>query len=85
LIHGSRKEWIGNVCYNDNHIELTRTFAPDALAQISSNGQVLEDTLFAEDLDLDGEGGDVFLVMSDTGSATGGCGDYIWEPSLSWD
>lgn len=85
LIHGSRKEWIGNVCYNDNHIELTRTFAPDALAQISSNGIVVEDTLFAEDVDLDGEGGDVFLVMSDTGSATGNCGDYIWEASLSWD
>jgi hypothetical protein len=85
LIHGSRKEWIGNICYNDNHIELVRTFAPAALAQINSDAGPIEDTLFAEDVDLDGEGSDVYLVMSDTGSATGDCGDFNWETSLSWD
>ena len=85
LIHGSRKEWIGNICFNDNHIELVRTFAPAALAAINSNGTSVEDTLFAEDVDLDGEGSDVYLVMSDTGSATGNCSDFLWEASLSWD
>ena len=85
LIHGSRKEWIGNICYNDNHVALSRTFAPDSLAQINSNGTVVDDTLFAEDVDLDGEGEDVFLTMSDTGSATGNCGPFLWEASLSWD
>jgi hypothetical protein len=85
LIHGGRKEWIGNICYNDNHVELTRTFAPDSLAQINDNGTIVEDTLFAEDIDLHGEGEDVYLVMSDTGAATGNCGDFNWETSLSWD
>ena len=85
LIHGGRKEWIGNICFNDNHIELVRTFAPADLAQINSDAGPVEDTLFAEDIDLDGEGSDVYLVMSDTGSATGDCGDFNWETSLSWD
>ena len=85
LIHGGRKEWIGNICFNDNHIELVRTFAPADLAQINSDAGPVEDTLFAEDIDLDGEGSDVYLVMSDTGSATGNCGDFLWEASLSWD
>ena len=86
LIHGGRKEWIGNICFNDNHIELVRTFAPAALAQLSSDAGPVEDTLFAEDIDLDGEGSDAYLVMSDTGSATGsGCGEFLWEDSLSWD
>ena len=85
LIHGGRKEWIGNICFNDNHIELVRTFAPADLAQINSDAGPVEDTLFAEDIDLDGEGSDVYLVMSDTGSATGNCGEFLWEESLSWD
>ena len=85
-IHGTRKEWVGNVCYNDNHVELTRTFAPTTLAQISDNGLVVEDTLFAEDVDQDGEGGDVFLCITDTGSATGGdCETFNWETAVSWD
>ena len=85
-IHGTRKEWVGNICYNDNHVELTRTFAPSTLAQINDNGLVVEDTLFAEDVDLDGEGGDVFLCVTDTGSATGGdCETFAWETAISWD
>ena len=85
-IHGTRKEWVGNICYNDNHVELTRTFAPSTLAQINDNGLVVEDTLFAEDVDLDGEGGDVFLCVTDTGSATGGdCETFAWENAVSWD
>ncbi|MAB71310.1 MAG: hypothetical protein CMJ54_02260 [Planctomycetaceae bacterium] len=85
-IHGTRKEWVGNICYNDNHVELTRTFAPSTLAQINDNGLVVEDTLFAEDVDLDGEGGDVFLCITDTGSATGGdCETFAWETAVSWD
>jgi prepilin-type N-terminal cleavage/methylation domain-containing protein len=85
-IHGTRKEWIGNICYNDNHVELTRTFAPSTLAQINDGGVVVEDTLFAEDVDLGGEGGDVFLCVTDTGSATGGdCETFAWETAVSWD
>ena len=85
-IHGTRKEWIGGICYNDNHVELTRTFAPSTLAQINDGDLVVEDTLFAEDIDLDGEGGDVFLCITDTGSATGGdCQTFDWESAISWD
>jgi prepilin-type N-terminal cleavage/methylation domain-containing protein len=30
LIHGSTKEWDGNSCYNDNHVDYGRTFYPEA-------------------------------------------------------
>ncbi len=86
-IHGGRKEWVGNICYNDNHVELTRTFLPTTLAPINYNGLGYEDTLFAEDVDQNGEGGDVFLCITDTGSATGGrdCDSFDWKSALSWD
>ena len=65
---------------------MTRTFAPTTLAQIDDNGVIVEDTLFAEDVDQDGEGGDVFLCITDTGSATGGdCETFNWESAISWD
>ncbi len=28
LLHGSPKEWEGNICYSDNHTEFTTTFFP---------------------------------------------------------
>jgi hypothetical protein len=85
-IHGGRKEWVGNICFNDNHVKLTRTFAPSTIAQINDHGMDVVDTLFAEDVDRGGEGGDVFLCITDTGSATGGdCTTFDWESALSWD
>jgi hypothetical protein len=30
LVHGSTKEWDGNTCYNDNHVDYGRTFYPEA-------------------------------------------------------
>ena len=39
-----------------------------------------------DELHIDGEGGDVFLCITDTGSATGGaCETFNWEAAVSWD
>jgi hypothetical protein len=31
-IHGPKNEWNGNICFNDNHILLQRTFFPEGMA-----------------------------------------------------
>jgi prepilin-type N-terminal cleavage/methylation domain-containing protein len=33
-IHGGVQEWDGNVCFNDNHVELSKTFYPQNVAEI---------------------------------------------------
>ena len=34
LIHGGVKEWDGNLCFNDNHLELSRTFYPTNIGEL---------------------------------------------------
>jgi prepilin-type N-terminal cleavage/methylation domain-containing protein len=35
LIHGSTKEWDGNTCYNDNHVDFGRTFYPESVTKLA--------------------------------------------------
>ena len=85
-IHGGRKDWLGNICYNDNHVELTKTFFPDALTPVNINGQRTDDSLFAEETGSSaGEGGDVFLCIIDKGSSVGNGGPLDWQSNISWD
>ena len=56
--HGGRKQWVGNIGYNDNHVELHDTFYPDGVNYVDENNETLPDNLFA----------------NDTGSGTCGCG-----------
>jgi prepilin-type N-terminal cleavage/methylation domain-containing protein len=37
LIHGSTKEWDGNIAYNDNHTEFGRTMYPENVAKLRDN------------------------------------------------
>jgi prepilin-type N-terminal cleavage/methylation domain-containing protein len=38
-IHGGDKEWDGNLCFNDNHVELSRTFYPTNLSELDNAPQ----------------------------------------------
>ncbi|MSQ90112.1 MAG: prepilin-type N-terminal cleavage/methylation domain-containing protein [Phycisphaerales bacterium] len=53
LIHGSRTEWEGNLCFNDNHVTYGRTFTPEGLDKIIGAGTLdnvyLQDTAAATD------------------------------------
>jgi prepilin-type N-terminal cleavage/methylation domain-containing protein len=44
--HGGRKQWVGNIGYNDNHVELHDTFYPDGVNYLDSNGATMPDNLF---------------------------------------
>jgi prepilin-type N-terminal cleavage/methylation domain-containing protein len=38
-IHGGANEWDGNLCFNDNHMNLSRTFYPTELAELENAPQ----------------------------------------------
>ena len=85
-IHGGRKDWLGNVCYNDNHVELHKTFFPDTLNPISSRSGQVEDSLFEEEDTAggNGRGSDVFLCMIDAGNEYEGR-ELDWANLITWD
>lgn len=60
-IHGGRKQWVGNVCYNDNHATVHESFLPEG---VNWDGQ--PDNIFKPDCTggaCDDYQGDVWLVM----------------------
>ncbi len=46
--HGSSKQWVGNICFNDNHVELLNTFTPPGLTYDDGSGP-RPDNIFAAD------------------------------------
>ncbi|MHC4413999.1 MAG: type II secretion system protein [Planctomycetota bacterium] len=72
--HGGRKQWVGNICYNDNHLDLTQTFWPEGITylDITQDPPTRPDNLFYNDTGTSqesGEGRDIWLTLiSDIGS-----------------
>lgn len=52
-IHGGEKEWLGNVCFNDNHVSAERSFTPDGVTYFFQNAQS-PDNIFKIDTGDDG-------------------------------
>jgi prepilin-type N-terminal cleavage/methylation domain-containing protein len=64
-IHGGRKQWVGNICYQDNHTEVHNTFTPEGVNYFDQ-GQTVPDNFFKTDCaggQCDYFGGDIWLVM----------------------
>ena len=82
-IHGGRKSWLGNICYNDNHVAVEKTFLPEGIDTVDSGGSIIPDNLFANDQgsDADLNGTDNFLVMITSLSGSGG----NLTATVSWD
>ena len=65
---GGRKEWVGNVAFNDNHTERLDTFFPENL-NYQINGETFPDNIFNDDTGDDNggvgaQGGfDIWLVI----------------------
>ncbi|MAD78175.1 MAG: hypothetical protein CMJ51_04095 [Planctomycetaceae bacterium] len=84
LIHGGRKAWVGNTCYGDGHTELHNTFFPETLETIGVNGD--NDGLFSLEDDEGIDGSDVYLCLTNGGSASSGgqnSDDYVHNET--WD
>lgn len=57
-LHGSKKEWAGNICYGDNHSEFTQTFFPTQTGYDCSGGSgtLDKDNIFCMDFTCIGTG-----------------------------
>lgn len=47
-LHGGRNQWVGNVCYNDNHVDVHETLVPQGI-DFQFNGVLTPDNLFRND------------------------------------
>jgi prepilin-type N-terminal cleavage/methylation domain-containing protein len=54
--HGGRKQWVGNIGYNDNHVELHDTFYPDGVNYLDNSNETMPDNLFQNDTSDSGGG-----------------------------
>ena len=50
-LHGAKKEWVGNIVFNDNHTEVIQTFYPASVSYEpqSPDGGLTKDNVFAAD------------------------------------
>jgi hypothetical protein len=85
-IHGGRKQWVGNVVFNDNHLSVENTLFPEGLEVVDSGGSV-PDNLFGIDCTsgtCDFWGNDIFLTVY-AGFANSNVGPMEQEPIFQWD
>ena len=81
-IHGGAKRWLGNVCYNDNHVQLAEGFTPEGIDYLQDE-TLNPDNLFNNDTGTTGEcdGYDCWLVIV---SEIDGSQDAL-EFTVVWD
>ncbi len=86
-IHGEGKTWIGNVCWQDNHMSLEETFNPISSIYRTSEGHV-QDNMFNIDC-VSGFchfwGADSWLVLVSELQPGGDLYEYQLQPTLEWD
>ena len=78
-IHGGRKQWVGNMVYNDNHLEVHNSFTPEGV-EYQDEGNVLPDNFFRDD-SANGdssleEGWDIYLCIVSR---------VLGNPRVTWD
>ncbi|MHC5112855.1 MAG: type II secretion system protein [Planctomycetota bacterium] len=65
LLHGSKKRWMGNVVYADNHVDTIDTFHPLAAPYLDEAiGRQASDNIFDAEFSAGLAAGDAFLTMT---------------------
>ncbi len=92
LLHGTRKQWVGNVCFMDNHTETLQTFYPQLTAYEPADGdRDVKDNIFDCEFNDTGEGqggqiqqasGDAFLVIAISAHEDGSWCRNQYDPLL---
>ena len=86
-IHGDGRTWLGNVCWQDNHMSYEDTLYPIMSVYRTSDGSV-NDNLFNIDC-VTGVchlwGGDTWLVLVSELSPAGNLYQYMLNPEIQWD
>ena len=79
--HGGRKQWLGNLVFNDNHVKVESTFTPEGL-NYKQAGITEFDNLFRNDMGSNqasygGEDSWLAIVSRVIGSASGNDEDLL--------
>lgn len=83
-IHGGRKQWNGNVCYNDNHVDVHATFVPEGVEYQDQDRESRADNLFKNDNgNNELEGTDIWLIVVSRVRAAGG--GPVTDITIQWD
>ena len=91
LLHGSKKEWDGNICYGDNHSEFTQTFFPTQTGYDCSGGSgtLDKDNIFCMDFTCIGTGaasaakqGDAIIAFT-IGAPTATNGAVVYDTLIT--
>ncbi|MSR18477.1 MAG: hypothetical protein EXS00_04790 [Phycisphaerales bacterium] len=86
-IHGGKNEWEGNVCYNDSHVALERTFFPTDINPTAGTGCAAAnpDNIFIHQ--CGDTGSDVFLTQCTqvTGSFNAGTNTFTQTHAFNFD
>jgi prepilin-type N-terminal cleavage/methylation domain-containing protein len=86
-IHGPRKRWVGNICYNDNHMKLEEAFTPEGLDIRLGQLDPVPDNIFEGQTSANAIGGDpitgfdIWLVMNPSTSGSNPNPTF----AFSWD
>ncbi|MCI0366017.1 MAG: prepilin-type N-terminal cleavage/methylation domain-containing protein [Phycisphaerales bacterium] len=86
-IHGSQKEWDGNICYNDNHVSYIKTFLPENV-NYQDQDEFLPDNIFANNLGSSVDsalGTDAYLVIIDKGAGDNNVSNMVLDPATGTD
>jgi prepilin-type N-terminal cleavage/methylation domain-containing protein/prepilin-type processing-associated H-X9-DG protein len=76
-IHGGRKQWVGNICYADGHVNIEDSFRVEGLNFLTTAGAITPDNMFEEQTSSQSGGGgrgsgyDRFLLLYTTANANG--------------
>lgn len=81
-IHGPPREWWGHIVYNDNSVQLEKTFFPEKFKRVGTNNAF--DNTFKNDLGSasSGTGNDVWLYLV---KSMGGNATAVTIPTDNWD
>jgi prepilin-type N-terminal cleavage/methylation domain-containing protein len=88
-LHGPKKEWVGNICFNDNHAETLNTFYPGVTTYepLDAVSAVKDNIYRAEFNDYDNLGGpqasaDAWLVLSTAAASNGNSVTVVYDELL---
>jgi prepilin-type N-terminal cleavage/methylation domain-containing protein len=78
LLHGPKKEWQGNICYADNHMENVTSFFPNNVAFECGNINLTKDNIFNYEFNCYGnsplqrmQSGDTWICFTISAASTG--------------
>jgi prepilin-type N-terminal cleavage/methylation domain-containing protein len=87
-IHGGNKEWMGNICFQDNHVVPLKTFFPEGVNYVDNTGTSKPDNIFNNDFTnstTSGNGSDAWNVIVPRGNMAESQGNYLLLIDNNWD